>query len=257
MSSNPPPFKRCGVLGVPVDVVTEPDVLAAARCAVESREPAQIVTVNAEFVVMALENETFLRVLREARVATPDGAGVVWALRRRGVHVARLGGSDLIWSLSEQAAALGHAVFFLGAAEGVADEVAARLSLRYPGLHVAGTLSGSPRAQDEESIVGSIRTSGADILFVAYGAPEQDLWIARNLPRLGVSVAIGVGGSFDYVAGRARRAPPWMRERGLDWLWRLVMQPWRWKRMLALPRFALLVLTAPGGGVTQTENNLD
>ncbi len=256
-NAPPPPFERCTVLGVPVDLVTEPEVLAAARGAVEHGKRAQIVTVNAEFVVMAQEKPTFLRALQDAAVATPDGAGVVWALRRRGIDIRRLGGSDLIWSLSEQAARLGHSVFFLGAAEGVAQEVAHRLSLRYPGLRVAGALAGTPREEDEEAIAARIHESGADILFVAYGAPEQDLWISRNLDHLGVSVAIGVGGSFDYVAGKARRAPPWMRDRGLDWLWRLVMQPWRWRRMLALPRFALLVLTARGGGIGQPEHYFD
>lgn len=243
------------MLGVPVDLVTETEVLAVARSAIERGEQAQIVTVNAEFVVMAQKSRPFLDALRAARVATPDGAGVVWALRRRGIRIRRLGGSDLIWSLSEQAARLGHCVFFLGAGQGVAEEVARRLSLRYPGLRVGGVLAGSPGPEDEEEIAARIRESGADVLFVAYGAPEQDLWIARNLPRVGASVAIGVGGSFDYVAGKARRAPVWMRERGLDWLWRLLMQPWRWRRMLALPRFALLVLTAPGGGVARAGRN--
>jgi N-acetylglucosaminyldiphosphoundecaprenol N-acetyl-beta-D-mannosaminyltransferase len=240
------PFDRHFVLGVPVDGVTEADVLSVARQAVEAGRPVQIVTVNAEYVVMAQGNEFFLGVLKRAELATPDGAGVVWALRRRGVMLRRLGGSDLIWSLSEQAAQRGHRVFFLGAAEGVAGEVARRLSVRYPGLLVAGTLSGSARAEEEAEIVSAIRSSGADVLFVAYGAPAQDLWIARNVQRLGVSVAIGVGGSFDYVAGKTQRAPVWMRERGLDWLWRLVKQPWRWRRMLALPRFILLVLMEPG-----------
>lgn len=246
MSSSPqPPFERTYVLHVPVDLVTEADVLTAALNAIRHGDRMQIVTVNAEFVVTAQANKAFLGALRDARIATPDGAGVVWALRRRGVRVRRLGGSDLIWSLSEQASRAGHAVFFLGAADGVAEEVGRRLSLCYPGLRVAGTFQGSPRPEDEDDIVARIRASGADILFVAFGAPEQELWVARNLPRLGVSVAIGVGGSFDYVAGRARRAPVWVRERGLDWLWRLAMQPWRWKRMLALPRFVLLVLAAP------------
>lgn len=238
-------------------MVTEGDVLAAAGRAVERNTAMQIVTVNAEFVVKAQDHPEFLRALRSARVSTPDGAGVVWALARQGVHVRRLGGSDLIWSLSEQAGREGQAVFFLGGADGVAEEVARRLSLRYPGLRVAGTLAGSPRPEDETEIAGAIRDSGADILFVAFGAPDQDLWIARNLGRLGVSVAIGVGGSFDYVAGRARRAPVWMRERGLDWLWRLVMQPWRWRRMLALPRFAFLVLTAPRRGVEASNRNIE
>jgi N-acetylglucosaminyldiphosphoundecaprenol N-acetyl-beta-D-mannosaminyltransferase len=254
-SARLPQFERHELFGVPVDVVTETHVLAASREAVEGNRPIQIVTVNAEFVMKAQSDAAFREVLQRAGIATADGAGVVWALRRRGIRVRRLGGSDLIWSLSELASRLGYPVYFLGAAEGVAEETAARLRARYPGLQVAGTLAGSPRPEDESEIVASVRASGARILFVAWGAPAQELWIARNLERLGVSVAIGVGGSFDYVAGRARRAPVWVRERGLDWLWRLVMQPWRWKRMLALPRFAFLVLTSPAATARRTRHD--
>jgi N-acetylglucosaminyldiphosphoundecaprenol N-acetyl-beta-D-mannosaminyltransferase len=204
--------------------------------------PAQIVTVNAEFVMLARDYPDFGQVLRSAELATPDGAGVVWAMRRKGTDVLeRVGGADLIWAVSELAAGLGHRVFLLGAAEGVATKAAARLRAAYPGLQVAGAYSGSPDTDQEGDIVDLIRRSRADILFVAFGAPRQDVWIARNLKATGASVAIGVGGSFDYVAGLARRAPRWMRRRGLDWFWRLLHQPWRWRRMLALPRFAWLV----------------
>jgi N-acetylglucosaminyldiphosphoundecaprenol N-acetyl-beta-D-mannosaminyltransferase len=167
---------------------------------------------------------------------------VLWALGRQGVHLReRVGGSDLIWSLSAQAAALGQRVFLLGGAEGVAAAAAARLQREYPGLFIAGTASGSPAAEDEGRIVDLIRRSRADMLFVAFGAPQQELWIARNLRATGVSVAMGVGGSLDYLAGAAHRAPGWMRDRGMEWLWRLLLQPRRWRRVLALPRFAWLI----------------
>lgn len=235
--------ERSHVLGVPVDNVSEPDVLAFVRDWVAGGDPAQIVTVNAEFVVRARRDVEFRNVLKHAALATPDGAGVVWALRRRGVNVpARVGGSDLVWSVSEQAARLGHRLFLLGGAEGVARTAAARLQDEYPGLIVAGTYSGSPDMAEQNHIVDLIRRSRADVLLVAFGAPAQELWVARSLVSAGVSVALGVGGSLDYVAGTARRAPAWMRERGLEWLWRLVLQPWRWRRMLALPRFVCLVL---------------
>jgi N-acetylglucosaminyldiphosphoundecaprenol N-acetyl-beta-D-mannosaminyltransferase len=170
-------------------------------------------------------------------------------MRRAGVSVPRrVGGSDLIWSLSAQAAHLGHRVFLLGAAPGVADAAAERLQATYPGLVVAGTHAGSPARGEEQGIVDLIRRSEADILFVAFGAPEQDIWIARNLRRTGAALGIGVGGSFDYVAGTARRAPPWMRERGLEWAWRLLRQPYRWRRVLRLPVFAWLAWRETRGG---------
>lgn len=239
----PSPVERAYVVGVPVDRVTAADVLAFVREHVVARLPAHITTVNAEYVVRAQHDAEFLRVLRSADLATPDSAGVLWALRRQGIRLPyRVGGSDLIWSLSLQAAEFGHRVFLLGGQPGIAERAAERLTRAYPGLCVAGTFAGTPRPSDEESIVHLVRRSEADILFVAFGAPRQDLWIARNLVATGVSCALGIGGSFDYVAGAAARAPVWMREYNLDWLWRLAVQPWRWRRMLALPRFAWLVL---------------
>lgn len=236
------PFDRANVLGVPVAMVSEVEVLAFVRDQIERKEPAQIVTVNAEFVMMARRDREFAAVVRSA-LATPDGAGVVWAMRRGGARQdRRVGGSDLIWSISEQAAGMGHRVFLLGARDGIACEAGEALVMRYPGLQVAGCYAGSAAPDEEASIVDLIRHSEADILCVAFGAPAQDIWIARNLLSTGASVAIGVGGSFDYVAGRTRRAPPWMRDHGLDWLWRLLRQPWRWRRMLALPAFVWAVL---------------
>lgn len=236
-------FERRFVLGVPVDITTESDVLSFVRHRVEGRVPAQIATVNAEFVILAQRDAVFRRVLATAALTTADGAGVVWALRRQGADQRRrVGGSDLVWTLSQEAARRGWRVFFLGGAPGVAEEAARRLGTRFPGLNVAGAHAGSPFPSDQGAIVDLIRQSRADLLFVAFGAPAQELWIARVLPETGVSVAIGIGGSLDYVAGRARRAPRWMQDRGLDWLWRLIRQPWRWRRMLALPRFAVLVL---------------
>lgn len=231
------------VLGITVHCVVEQDVLRFVLDRIKQREPTQIVTVNAEFVMIAQRDDRFRHVLAASDLATPDGAGVVWAARRKGATIQRrVGGSDLIWSLSRQAAQYGNSVFLLGAAEGVAASAALRLQAAIPGLVVGGTHAGSPAPGEEDSIVDLVRASGAYILFVAFGAPQQDLWIARNLQRSGAVVGMGVGGSFDYVAGTARRAPVWMQERGLDWLWRLIQQPWRWRRMLVLPRFAWNVL---------------
>jgi N-acetylglucosaminyldiphosphoundecaprenol N-acetyl-beta-D-mannosaminyltransferase len=236
---------RVQVAGVWIDVVTTDDVLALARRCVAESSPAYVVTVNAEFIVRAQTDAQFGAALKRAALATPDGSGILWALRRRGFRLdRRVGGSDLIWELSEQARRLGHRVFLLGGAEGVAERAARRLQRTYAGLRIAGAHAGTPSPSDEDGIVDLIRRSEADILFVAFGAPQQELWIARSLMATGASFSIGVGGSFDYLAGTARRAPVWMRESGVEWLWRLARQPWRWRRMLALPRFVWLVLKA-------------
>ena len=154
----------------------------------------------------------------------------------------RVTGSDGVPLIARYAAERGWKIFFLGAAAGIAERAAAILQERNPRLLVAGTFAGSPSADDEDALVAMVNASGADILLVAYGAPKQDKWIARNLPRLQVSMAMGVGGSLDFIAGVVPRAPLWMRERGLEWLYRLLRQPWRLRRMLRLPRFVIAVL---------------
>jgi N-acetylglucosaminyldiphosphoundecaprenol N-acetyl-beta-D-mannosaminyltransferase len=126
----------------------------------------------------------------------------------------------------------------------VAEKTAAILSAENPGLIIAGTYAGSPSIREEDEICSRIEAAHPHILLVAYGPPRQDLWISRTMPRLRVPVAIGVGGSFDFVAGVAVRAPRWMRSAGLEWLHRLIREPWRWRRMLTLPRFAVAVIKA-------------
>jgi N-acetylglucosaminyldiphosphoundecaprenol N-acetyl-beta-D-mannosaminyltransferase len=152
-------------------------------------------------------------------------------------------GSDLIYRIAERAAQRGWGIYFLGAGEGVAARTAAKLRAIYPELRVAGTFAGSPKIEDEDAIVARVRAARPDILLVAYGAPQQDKWIARNRERLGAPVSIGVGGSFDFVAEEARRAPVWIRRLGLEWLHRVGRQPWRARRILtAVVLFPLAVL---------------
>ena len=203
----------------------------------------QVCTVNPEFIIEARRRPAFSRTLAAADLCTPDGVGVLWAARRAGVRLdERVTGSDAIYRLCERAAVQGWRVFFLGAAAGVAEHAAAELARRYPGLRVAGTFGGSPADADWRQIRQRLAAARADLLFVAYGHPRQDLWIYQHRRELPVAVAMGVGGAFDFVAGITPRAPLWMQRLGLEWLFRLVRQPWRWRRMKTLPRFVLLVL---------------
>lgn len=236
------------VLGLPVDPVTEEQTLAFVRERVSDADPAQIVTLNPEMVMRARADERLHSVILAAELVTADGAGILWALARQGCRLPRrVGGSDLVWSVSSQAAELGHRVFLLGGRDGVASAAARTLQSRYPRLVVAGAHAGSPAPECDEVLCARIHEAEPDIVFVAFGAPAQEIWIRRNLPSTGASVAIGVGGSLDYLAGTARRAPRWMQDHGLEWLWRLIRQPWRGRRMLALPRFAWLILTESDG----------
>ena len=243
--------KRVEVLGVGVDPMTFEEALAQFESFLQEGGTHQVVTVNPEFVMRAQWDEPFRQVLNSADLALADGIGLVWATRLLGPRRPqgatlreRVAGSDLVPAIARRAAEMGWRLYFLGAAPEVAERAAHILKERYPGLQVAGTYAGSPAPEMEEAIVERIHAAHPDILFVAYGAPAQDLWITRNLNRLGVPVAMGVGGAFDFIAGRTRRAPRWVRRLGLEWLHRLSHEPWRWRRMLALPKFAWLVVVS-------------
>ena len=237
----PPPVI---ILDVPVYPVTFEGFLDAVAQFIRQGTPHQICTANPEFVMTAQRRPDFLRVLQEADLVLPDGVGLLWAAKRMGHPLPeRVTGSDGIYLLAERAAREGWRMFLLGAMPGVAEKTASILAQRYPGLHVVGTYPGSPRDEDYPEIARRIKAAQPDILLVAYGAPKQDLWIAQHKEDLGVPVSMGVGGAFDFVAGVQKRAPRWLIRLNLEWLWRLVTQPWRWKRQLDLPRFVWSVLT--------------
>jgi N-acetylglucosaminyldiphosphoundecaprenol N-acetyl-beta-D-mannosaminyltransferase len=201
-----------------------------------------VATVNPEFVMRAHVDREFARVLESADLCLADGSGVVWAARRQGCAMrAPVTGVDLIPQLAELCARRGLRLFLLGAAPGVAADLASRLRAQAPGLEVAAH-SGSPDPASDNETQALIDSHKPHVLLVAYGHPNQELWIDRMKERLGVAVAIGVGGAFDYLTGRVPRAPAWMRRAGLEWLFRLVRQPWRIRRMAVLPLYALRVL---------------
>jgi N-acetylglucosaminyldiphosphoundecaprenol N-acetyl-beta-D-mannosaminyltransferase len=203
-----------------------------------------VATVNPEFVMRARRDREFARVIESADLCLADGVGVVWAARRQGcVLQMPVTGVDLIPPLASLCARRGFHLFLLGAAPGVAAELAARLRAEHPGLEVASH-SGSPDPASDDETVGMVTAHRTQVLLVAFGAPAQELWIERLRSRLEVAVAVGVGGSFDFLTGRVPRAPAWMRRAGLEWLHRLGRQPWRLRRMAVLPAYAVRVLCA-------------
>jgi N-acetylglucosaminyldiphosphoundecaprenol N-acetyl-beta-D-mannosaminyltransferase len=239
--------KSITILNTPVHIVTMEGVLQQVRHYMGEPWLHQIATTNPEFVMAAQQDEQFRRVLQQSDLCIADGIGLVLASRWMGTPLPqRVPGSELICNLTEIASQEDWRLFLLGAAPGVAEEAAAVFQNSYPGLQIAGTYGGSPDPLENEAIVQRINNSQADMLFVAYGAPNQDKWIARNRDMLAtVRLAMGVGGSLDFVAGKAIRAPRWVQNLGLEWLHRLSHEPWRWRRMLALPRFAIKVLLTP------------
>jgi N-acetylglucosaminyldiphosphoundecaprenol N-acetyl-beta-D-mannosaminyltransferase len=231
------------ILGIPVHDVTMAETLDAIGRCVDARTPHQMCTVNPEFIMAAQNDPDFKQILNRSALNLPDGIGVVWAAKRQGHALReRVAGSDLIYLLADRAAQTGWKIFLLGAADGVADQAAIKLRAMYPGVNIVGAWAGSPRPEDDAEAIARMQVATPDIVLVAYGAPKQDKWIDRNLTRTGASVAIGMGGSFDFVVGTQRRAPQWIRRLNLEWLYRLLREPWRWRRQLALPRFVWRVV---------------
>jgi N-acetylglucosaminyldiphosphoundecaprenol N-acetyl-beta-D-mannosaminyltransferase len=238
------------VAGVRVDRVSQLQTLDAIEQIIELRRQhgnqlqcQQVVTVNPEFLMVAQHNSEFRRAINEAALVIADGMGIVWATHYLREPVPeRITGTDLLPELARRCAAKGYRLYLLGAAPGIAELAAERLRTLAPDLQIAGTYAGSPAPAEEAEILERIRNAQADLLCVAYGAPAQELWIYHNLSRLPAAVAIGVGGAYDFLSGRQQRAPKIMRQSGLEWLYRLYREPWRWRRMLALPQSVIVVL---------------
>jgi len=250
LAQLPGSIPKVKILDVQIHAVTMSQVLEIIKDMTASGSYHQVATVNPEFIMVAQQHEEFHNVLNRTSLSFADGMGVVWASRILGHPLPeRIPGVEVVDRLCALAAENGLRVFLLGAAPGIAEEAARRLQLKYSRLIVAGTFAGSPKPEDDEAICEIVKKTQPDILFVAYGAPKQDLWIARNQPRLRVAVAMGVGGSFDFIVGKSVRAPNILQSLGLEWLHRLFREPRRWKRMLALPRFAFAVFWQKMGGI--------
>jgi N-acetylglucosaminyldiphosphoundecaprenol N-acetyl-beta-D-mannosaminyltransferase len=239
--------READILGIRVHSVTLQEAVDRIVGWVAQGGPHQVVTANAEIIWRAWHDPELARVLEEAALVTADGVGVLWASRRLGQRLPQqVAGIDLVEALAERGAAEGWKFFLYGARPGVAEAAAERLKGHYPGLIIAGTAHGYQTENGEKKVIEAIRAARPHVLLVALGSPRQELWIARHNPKLGVPVAIGVGGSLDVLAGRVRRAPQWVRRLGLEWLYRLVREPRRWRRQMVLPAFAWKVLLATG-----------
>ena len=235
---------RIHILGLPVDVITYEQWIDLIEQWVKiGTRLHHVCTTNPEFIMIAQKDTNFANILQRADLCIPDGTGLLWAANRLQTPLPeRVTGSDGTIRIAQEAARRGWKLFFLGAEPGVAEDAAYILMEQFPGLQVVGMYPGSPAPEEEDTIVQMVNFSQADILLVAYGAPKQDKWIARNMPQLRVKMAMGVGGAFDFIVGKIPRAPQWMRENRLEWLYRLYKQPWRIFRMMRLPRFVIAVL---------------
>lgn len=231
------------VLGIPVDNVRMEEAVQAVLRFLDADRAQSIYTPNAEIMMAAQRDKALKAVLCEADLLVADGAGVVLASKLLGTPLhEKVSGIDLIRRLFRLPDSNEIRFFFFGGKPGVAEEAKVNLEASCPGIRIVGCRDGYFSPVEETAILQEINASGANVLLVALGAPKQELWIHANKPCLTVKVCIGVGGSLDVLAGRASLAPEFFRKHGLEWLYRLYKEPWRYKRMLDLPRFMLCVL---------------
>lgn len=242
--------ERLPILGCTVDQVGPEDVAAWIRHALADPWDGvcrHLVTLNPEYVMRARQSTAFALALRRADLSTADGVGIVLAARwLHRASLERMTGVQLVELLAVESGPSHAPVFLLGAAPGVAEAAAQSLRSRQPGSVIPGWWSdGSAEPEQDRESIERIAASGARVVAVAYGAPGQVTWILRNqdeLARIGIRLAIGVGGALDYLSGQTPLPPALVRRAGLEWLYRLVREPWRWRRQLVLPHFAALVV---------------
>lgn len=230
---------KVNVLGVKIDDISIPQIVGQVEKWLEGKGKYYIVTPNPEIVVMAQQDLELKRIINEADLAIPDGNGLKVATDIE----SNSPGVDVLERLVKLAAEKGFTVAFLGGRKRVAEKVSERLLKKYPDLIV--TFAGSGGEVDEEGrllkLPKELKSLKIDLLFVAFGPPKQEKWIAKNLDKIPVRVAMGVGGSFDYLSGEIPRAPVFIRKLGFEWLFRLIIQPWRIKRQMALLEYMWLV----------------
>ncbi len=220
------------ILGVNVDCVTMAQAMQKIDELILLKKPSLIATANAEMLMLATHDFELKQILNSAAMVTPDGAGTVWAARHLGFNMPeRVAGVDLVTNLLHK----NYKSYFFGAAPGVAKKAAEN----FPS--VVGTRNGFFSKVEEPKIIADINATNADILLVGLGVPKQEKWIFNNLDKLNVPVCIGVGGTFDVLAGNTPRAPMWMQRAKLEWLFRALLQPSRAGRLIALPKFVFKV----------------
>jgi len=219
------------------------ETVAYLTAAIEQRRPHHVITANPIMLMAALQDPAYHAMMRSAELIVPDGTGVVWAANRVGVPVQeRVPGIDLVHELMKAGEHRRWRVYLLGATDEVIAAAARNLQAGYPAIRIVGYRNGYFGPEEDESVIEAITAAEPDILLVGRSASTQEPWIAKYKSRLNIPVMMGVGGSFDVISGKLKRAPKLFQRMGLEWLYRLMLEPWRFKRMLVLPKFALRVI---------------
>ncbi len=231
--------EQFSVLGLPVHLLDDYDHWLGTR--LRQRLGSHVVTLNAEMAIQAERSDALAEIIRQAELVIPDGSGIVLYFWLQGQRRRRCPGIELAESILRQAGQIGEScpVFFYGGAPGVAQKAAKFWQQQLPELAIAGIENGYLSPEAEQELEKTLKQQQPRLILVGLGVPRQELWIAKHRHLCPEAIWIGVGGSFDIWAGLKSRAPVWLRDNHLEWLYRLYQEPWRWRRMMALPQFAL------------------
>ena len=231
--------RRPGLWGISVDNISLNYAVTQVQHWINTNESSHIiVTPDALAALRSRTDEKYRKIVREAGLVLPDGAGLIGALKLVGNPIQeRIPGVEFTEHLCKRAAYEGWSVWLLGGEPGIADKAAEVLCSKYPGLIIAGTQDGFFKQEETDSVCDRIRKSGAKILFVGLGVPKQEYWLYDRLSSTGAAVGMGIGGSMDVLSGKLTRAPKIWQKFGMEWLYRLLQEPWRWRRMSKLPLF--------------------
>lgn len=236
-------MQKANILGCMIDIIDMEQALKTIDRIIAGGKPSQIITLNAEIVYNAQNDRALRNIINSAQMVTPDGIGIVWGARILGYQIkSRVTGIDLVHRLCEMAAARGWKIYLFGAAPGVAEMAAQKLTEQYQGLKICGCRDGYFAESEVENIIKDIKAQAPEILLVALGAPKQEIFIKKHKNKLGVPVCLGIGGSLDVLSGIKLRAPKVFIKLNLEWFYRLLTEPSRFRRQLALPKFAWMVI---------------
>ena len=246
-----PSSKRTRILNIPVDMVDRQEAMEIFRELMKTEDCSLIVTPNSEIIVNATKDPELKKIIEHADLIIPDGIGLVYASKIMGIPLKeRVTGIDFLDAILAYLEETGQSIYVLGSKPGddttlgIAEQAAVKIKEKYKNLNIAGMHHGYFKEPDEEEIVKDINESGADFLCAALGSPKQEKFVSQHQSELKVKGAIGVGGSLDVWAGTLKRAPEFYRNHGLEWLYRLIQQPSRYKRMAALPLFIIKVIVS-------------
>lgn len=236
--------KRYSILNTYVNAISMEETISAVERIIEDKIPVQHVVINASKVNLMEVDPVLREIVNSCPLINADGASIVWAAKKLGIPLKeRVTGIDLFLNLIELAAKKRYKIFLFGAKEQVVSKVKEIFEATFPGIQIVGCRNGYFTKEDEPEIVQKMSESGADMMFVAFSSPKKEYWVNKYLKDLNIPFVMGVGGSFDVVAGVTQRAPAWMQNHGLEWLYRLIQEPQRmWKRY-AVGNIKFILLT--------------